>query len=69
MIRVQDNVWVKRDAVISVYVRDGKVILYGTDEFEWVVEEKYLTDALTGLNVNVGDVLAQLGRSEHEAGS
>lgn len=68
MIRISDNTWLNRNSINTLAIDKGVVrVFIGGECFE--IEEEYLIDTLTGLNVDVGDVLAQLGRSEHEINS
>ena len=64
MIRIQDNIWLKKDSIEGIIIQDNKVKVFNSNDLQWEIHKKYLTDALTGLNINVGDVLAQIGRNE-----
>jgi hypothetical protein len=48
-----------------MYIEKGEVRIICTNNTIRIIKDEYLTDALTGLNVNISDVLAQIGRSKN----
>jgi hypothetical protein len=64
MIRIQDRLWINRSHIDCVTIdKSNKIIIYIKDD-GWEIDEKYLTDVLTALNMTIGDVLAEFKRGE-----